>query len=365
MKMFEQLSSRDILHIKLSEVGSSLNAHDAAKVIVISDYIRHCLFQLSLESTSHHGCSDFKPVHIRHLLETVKTYLNGIFPELKKDSVTADDNLLSNGKILRWVLEKLEFIGDVNRVERSKWLPAPLRCVSLPEGNQTAVIGGMPSIHLRKVLPNVSCSSLGRHILQSELPEPIKSDSNYWQDYHSWTENSAKNTRITDVEMALEMHGSQSSYNFKDFEVFVSHPKIRKDTRRSWIPFESLISHSPCNGVFLCRTGEPTSFFIGEIRDRCLVRELRMTSEVDIRWIQLGLYKRDGMQASCRWENGYVRFFPSLPIELVKHLLIYAIPIPTDNRMQIYYVEEGSRSDVENFVARYGYQSRSIGGNGE
>ncbi|KUO96133.1 hypothetical protein [Ferroacidibacillus organovorans] len=359
MDTINSASSEEFLHFKLAEIGSGVRDETAGIVVIVAEYIRDWLWHLSLHMPQSFGQYKFSPVHILRLLDNVENQLTPAWSESSENGVGNDVFNIRN--IIMWTLERLQEIGDVVKVGTHHWIPAPIRFVKMPDTERIFVFGGVSNSILKRQLPKLRYVGLGRYLLDVEIPDNMRHESNFWQSYTSWLGEIPDNLEswIDELKTVVNKHGGVSSASFADYEVFVSVPEVRRTTHKSWVSANEL--HCTREDIFLCRTTDFTEYFIGQIKNGQLLKELPM-GNIDRQWLQIGLCTRHGLSPLATLKDTKIYFSPQLPEALRRRLMTCLVPLPPIEGRQQYYVSKGSLSDAENVYSYYGYQTKHVGG---
>lgn len=331
--------------------------------LIIAEYLRFSLYKLSFLPRE----KRFAPIYVSQLLNEVHNRLEAVWEELNLSRLRSLNNGIELGANsrrddpIRQVLEQLNLLGDCVHIGRGYWLPSPVRLVRLPNSDKIAVLGGLATPELKRLLPTVQLVGLGRLISDNCS---VKQKEMVWQDYHNWVgwipeELPVWTERVVDRVM---IEGSTSSPTFMDFEVYVLDRSMRHRNFRPWIPATAFIEMKT-TGIQLCRTEKPGRYFLGKFVSSQLVKELFVTTQ-DMPWLRLGLHPLKNMTPFCIWKGNYLTIFPPLPQALRRNLAVYSYALISEMNHTFYYVPPFFRSDVEKFLGNYGYffKEKNLGG---
>lgn len=148
----QRVQQDQALHHILTSLGlnsSELNSDVSSinPIIIQAETLRVSLWALATSANE----AELEPVYVTRLLNlSTKLFPKKLIScldvgidgqEIKSDPVY---------DIFRKTLDDMESIGDVAVIPGGKWLPAPLRCVALPDISRWLLIGGLPT----RELPN-------------------------------------------------------------------------------------------------------------------------------------------------------------------------------------------------------------------
>jgi hypothetical protein len=143
------LGTREALKVMLSNLG--LCSDDTEPTTPADESVIQAeVLRVGLWALSGHGSElDAQPVYISRLLHAARRLIPLEIrlseKPIRTDGESDTDTVL---QALHRMLDELETIGDVAALPHGRWLPAPLRCVPLPDVARWFLIGGIPTREL-------------------------------------------------------------------------------------------------------------------------------------------------------------------------------------------------------------------------
>ncbi|MEC0183039.1 hypothetical protein P4H61_16255 [Paenibacillus peoriae] len=341
------LNQKELVELVLNNQTVSISENvEFQRELFITEYWRLLLHDLASKEHSEGVNNNIKPVRIRK--RTLLQYLDTIWPELRDEESQNTTDVISS------VCSRLEQIGDMVRLRNGYFLPTPLRLIELPESQYSVVVGGIPTEIIRLLLPDAKIAGYGRIIENQKIPDTVKRDRGWWQEYTNWV--GWKPTSLENwVEMQiiqLSSSGSQSIQGFEEFEVFNTSGNRKNNNRSLWINQSSILDQGT-SGTWLCKTTDSNKrYFLGEFNDGHLMKELSITDKDTRLWLMLGLRVYNRHFPVAHWNNNYLKVIPQLPRAIERHVLIFSFK---QNAYE-YYVSEQFHNHVEQLLKSYGYQ---------
>lgn len=348
MEIPRLLNQKEIVELIFSHLTIAFPENiEFQRELFLIEYWRS-LFQ-TLGSEDENG--NVKPVHIRRLRRALHQYLDTIWPELQSD----DDDQKSQNQtdVINPVRIILEHIGDIARLHNGYFLPAPLRLVELPESKYSVIIGGLSTETIQLLLSDARIAGYGRIIENHKIPDSIKRDRGWWQEYSNWIGWKPANIEnwIKKQISQFPLLGSQSIQGFEEFEVYNISGNMGNRNRSFWLSPNSIVTQE-ASGTWLCKTTDSRRYFLGEFKDGRLSKELTITNRETLRWLMLGLRAIYGLSPMARWNNNYLKVAPPLPRAIECHVLIFSFKKNTYE----YYVPDQFHNHIEQLIISYGYQ---------
>lgn len=345
----QQISLHDtVKKLEKSMEVSDLANQSALQVVIIAEYLRRSLFQLSFAVGKER---DFEPVYVRKVGHAVRRQLSPIWGDLSV-KFTKYAGQVRETNLITWTLKRLTVLGDCIHLGDGYWIPGPVRTIKLPESNHIMVTGGTPTKQLSGLI-GARCMGLGRTLNETSVLVPqgryedwVGSDYIAPNDLIGWIK------RIVDL---AATSGTASSSSFQDYEVFASTPVLRFRNRRSWVPAQLMADSQDCEQFMLCRMGKPIRYFVGEFQKGTLKREYPLNENMDHRWLELGFYGLHGSKGTATYRNNVLRLYPFLPTALQRHFMTYAVPIPTNLHTFGFVLAKESVEPAQKLLESYGY----------
>lgn len=367
MNNFQQVSKQDVIRNLLRNCGISyISDENIVRDIVLAEYLRSSLHELSLEADDDQGFAPI-PIYIGRLINVVSGHLEAVWKDLRRNRnkmpVEFDDmeKESSDTKLVRRIIDRLELLGDCTNLGNGYWMPTPVRLVRIPSSDEIVVVGGISTRKLQYFIPEVQLAGFGRRISGLCNSVDINADL-IWQDYHKWVgwmPEDVLTWTSEEIEKILT-EGSKSSNTFIDFDVYISEKGTRYRVKTSWVPARLIMDMSN-SGIMLCRVGKPYRFFLGEFSKGQLVRE-RFVDEKDVHWLMLGLRLMNGFTPLAVWDRNYLKVYGPLPRALERHLSVYSCAVQSKEKNFLYYVPSFFKFQIEQFLQQFGYHFRHVEG---
>lgn len=341
------LNQKEFIELTLSNQAIAVpeNVH-FQRELFLTEYWRYFLFEIASEGQFQD--SNMQPVHTRRIKRMLKQQMDAIWPELEVET------LKDQTDVIKPVRNSLEKIGDIVRLRNGFYLPLPLRLIDLPKSKYSVIVGGMSTESIQNMLPSAKIAGYGRIIDKKRIPDSIKKDRHLWQEYANWIGWKPDNIDgwMTMQLRQLSTSGSKSIQGFEEFEVFNSFGNRESGSRSIWINQRTILAQQ-LSGVVLCKTVDSNRrYFLGELKDGCLLKELTITNIETLRWLMLGFRMCNGRPPIARWNNNFLKVSPQLPQAIECHMLVFSFKQNTYE----YYVFEQLQDHVEQLLKSYGYQ---------
>lgn len=217
------------------------------------------------------------------------------------------------------VVDLLSLLGEVMKVGRLL-SPLSMRKVDIPYANGwSAIIGGQSTANLKVREPQTQYGGLGRIVpagAGSGIPE---------QTWANWTGPYPADPvgYVETLRRAAKRQAVSSMSGYEHLEMFV-------DDR--WVNIDQAVP--PRNeAVFLRTVAQPRVWLWGWFGKSGLERDYPVYKSglADDVWIRIGLQLMGKVPPSARFQEGdgglEVSIFPSPPKAMIKHLLIWAVPL--------------------------------------
>ncbi|WP_214625773.1 hypothetical protein [Paenibacillus agaridevorans] len=341
------LTSKEFIELTMSHKTVSFPENDYfQRELFLTEYWRSILFEIAFKSDFPND--NIQPVHNRKIKNMLRQQVDAIWPELK------DAILKEESDFTKHVRQCLEKIGDIVHLKSGFYVPLPLRIIDLPESEYAVIVGGTSTTFIRNMLPSARISGYGRIVEKNRIPDSIKTDRHLWQDYSNWIGWKPENIKSW---MTLQMRqlstlGSQSIQGFDEFEVYNSLGHKERGNRSFWID-QRTIQAQKISGVLLCKTVDSNKrYFLGELKDGCLLKELTITATDTIRWLMIGFRLESRRSPIARWNDNFLKVNSPLPQALERHILVFSLKQNTFE----YYVCEQVQDHVEQFLKSHGYE---------
>lgn len=344
MKHAKVLNQKELVELLLNDKIVSLPENvEYQRELLIAEYWRILLYDLTLKKNLEYSDISLEPVRIRKRL--LLQYLDTIWPELRDEE---SQNIISS------VCSRLDQVGDMVRLPNGFFLATPLRLIEVPNSKYSIIVGGISTEVVQLLLPEAKIAGYGRIIENDKIPDAVKRNQNWWQDYTNWIgwkPDDIENWVKTQMSQLFSL-GSQSIQNFEEFEVFNSFKERKNKNRTLWLNQSSILTEG-ASGVFLCKTNDSNRrYFLGEFSKGLLIKELSIMDKQTQLWLMLGLRLYNRHFPVARWNNNYLRVIPQLPSAIERHILVFSLK----KNAYEYYVYEQFHDDVVELLNAYGYQ---------
>lgn len=347
MEELKVLTSKEAIELIISSQTAELPEDDYFKrELFLAEYWRSILLELAFRSEFSND--NIQPVHNRKIKNMLTRQVGAIWPELKEATLKEQ---MDYSKSIRSCLEK---IGDTVHLGSGFYVPLPLRMIDLPESEYTVIVGGISTTLIQHMIPYARISGYGRVVDKKRIPDSVKADRHLWQDYSNWIGWKPENIKSW---MMMQKHqltslGSQSIQGFEEFEVYNSLGPKERGNRSFWID-QRTIQAQKLKGILLCKTLDSNRrYFLGELKDGCLLKELTITDADTIRWLMIGFQIVNGRSPIARWNDSFLKVNSPLPQALERHILIFSLK---QNAYE-YYVCKEVQVQVEQFLKSQGYE---------
>ncbi|GAA3411658.1 hypothetical protein ACFFNY_20590 [Paenibacillus hodogayensis] len=341
------LTSKEFIELTMSHQTVAFPENDYfQRELFLTEYWRSILFEIAFKSDF--SDDSIQPVHNRKIKNMLSQKVDTIWPELK------DENLKEQTDFTKPVRICLEKIGDTVHLGSGFYVPLPLRMIDLPESEYAVIVGGTSTTLIRNMIPSARISGYGRIVEKKRIPDSIKTDRHLWQDYSNWIgwKPGNINSWMTLQMRQLSTLGSQSIQGFEEFEVYNSLGHRERGNRSFWID-QRTIQVQKLSGILFCKTVDSNRrYFLGELKDGYLLKELTITDADTIRWLMIGFRLESGRSPIARWNDSFLKVNSPLPQALERHMLVFSLK---QNAFE-YYVCEQVQDHVEQFLKSHGYE---------
>jgi hypothetical protein len=347
MEELKVLTSKEFIELTMSHQTVAIPKNDyLQRELFLTEYWRRILFEIAYKSDLPED--KIQPVHNRKIKNMLSQQVDAIWPELKEST------LKNQTDITKPIRNSLEKIGDAVHLGSGLYVPLPLRMIDLPKSEYAVIVGGTYTTLIRNIIPGTRISGYGRIVEKKRIPDSIKTDRHLWQDYSNWIGWKPENINswLTWQIHQLSTLGSQSIQGFEEFEVYDSLGHRERGNSSFWID-QRTIQAQKLSGILLCKTIDSNRrYFLGELKNGYLLRELTIKDTDTIRWLMIGFRLYSGRSLIARWNDSFLKINSPLPHALERHMLVFSLK---QNAFE-YYVCSQMQEHVEQFLKSYGYE---------
>jgi hypothetical protein len=193
----------------------------------------------------------------------------------------------------RMIVDDLASIGDIVELPRGRWLPAPLRVVTLEQSKQDIVLGGIPLVLLnQEVSQLISLSGIVRMLSATNSRTPLISAKQSEEDWLGYPPGA-----IDDWAGAILKRHTLQQYTGAMADIACYYPfPSRRSTKYDqaqyfrWVGLESVER----DGLYLLRYAPPHSpvnHLIGQVHSRRILKATELILiDGDVRRLFFALY---------------------------------------------------------------------------